>query len=53
MAESNPKTSRRHWVLGAGTVAGLAATAAALPRGVKSTPQRLFWQHPTPARATA
>ncbi len=35
MAESNSKTSRRHWVLGAGTVAGLAAAAAALPRGVK------------------
>ena len=35
MAESNSKLSRRHWVLGASTVAGLAATAAVLPRGVK------------------
>lgn len=36
MTESNSKLSRRHWVVGAGTVAGLAATAAVLPRGVKS-----------------
>ena len=36
MPESNSKLSRRHWVLGAGSVAGLAATATVLPQVVKS-----------------